>query len=123
MAKATKTANIDDLLSTKSDVRKPIYISVKISNDKEIQALNKLHLGRDFPTDVLSFNANENEEEGYFLGDIIVNYDQAKRQASKYKNSKKEEIAQLVEHGVLHLLGVHHKDDDENGVHGVNTKG
>jgi len=103
---------IDKLLNQEIQ-KKPILISVKLSNDEEIQELNKKHLGRDFPTDVLSFNANEQIEDGYNLGDIIVNVVQAKRQASVYENSLKEEIAQLVEHGILHLLGVHHDGDGE----------
>jgi probable rRNA maturation factor len=99
-----------------------IYISVKISDDSEIKKLNKKHLNFDGVTDVLSFNMNEETEDGYYLGDVIVNKEQAERQASEYGNSVEEEIAQLVEHGVLHLLGVHHDGDDEKSVHGVKIK-
>lgn len=80
------------------------YITVKISGDSEIQKLNKKYLGKDNTPDVLSFPMNEN---GY-LGDIIVNRDQALRQAKEYGNDLEHEIAELVEHGVLHLLGVDH---------------
>lgn len=111
--------SINQILNSESIDEKPINITIKISNDSEIQKLNKKYLNRDFPTDVLSFSANEKREDSYSLGDIIVNYDQAERQAKEYGNSVKEEIAQLVEHGVLHLLGIHHKDDDEKSVHGV----
>lgn len=94
--------------------KKPIIVSVKISDDIEIQKLNKEYLGRDYATDVLSFNVGEYTEDGeeYYLGDIIVNMDQAKRQAQDYGNSVEEEIAQLVEHGMLHLMGIHHEGDD-----------
>lgn len=99
---------------------KPVYISIKISNDSEIQSLNKEYFERDFPTDVLSFNIEEPTEKGeFYLGDIIVNKDQAQRQAREYGNDLEHEIAQLVEHGVLHLLGIHHPDDDTHSVHGV----
>ncbi|MDC0449199.1 rRNA maturation RNase YbeY, partial [bacterium] len=63
-------------------------------------------------TDVLSFETNEVLEDGtFYLGDIIVNKEQAGRQAAEYDNSLEKEIAELVAHGVLHLLGVHHDED------------
>lgn len=102
------------------DSKKPIVISVELSDDATIQKLNKKHLDRDYPTDVLSFNQAEDLKDGsIYLGDIIVNKDQAKRQAAEYGNDLRQEIAELVEHGVLHLLGVHHDDDDDNSVHGI----
>ncbi|HSX39615.1 MAG TPA: rRNA maturation RNase YbeY [Candidatus Saccharimonadales bacterium] len=102
--------------------KKPLYIGVKISDDAEIKAANKKYLKRDYTTDVLSFEVNEDSEDGtYYLGDVLVNREQAKRQAAKYKNTYEHEVAELVAHGVLHLLGVHHKDDDEKSVHGVKS--
>ena len=91
-----------------------VYISVNITGDKEIQELNKRHLDRDYPTDVLSFNMNQEIKETgtFYLGDVIVNKDQAKRQANEYGNDLEHELAELVEHGVLHLLGVHHDGDE-----------
>ncbi len=91
-----------------------IRISIVISNDREIQKLNKDYLDKDAPTDVLSFSMNEEMEDGsLYLGDVIVNLEQAKKQASEYGNTVEEEVAQLVEHGILHLLDVHHEGDDE----------
>ncbi len=93
---------------------KDFFVSIKFSHDNEIQALNKQHLGKDYPTDVLSFRMDETgEDESYFLGDIIINIDQAKRQAKEYGNTLEAELAELAEHGVLHLLGVHHDGDEE----------
>lgn len=97
-----------------------IIVSVSIVKDKEIQELNKKYFKRDYPTDVLSFSMDEEiDSSAVQLGDIIVNRDQAERQASEYGNTTEEEIAELVGHGVLHLLGVHHEDDNEHSVHGV----
>ena len=88
------------------------YISVSIVDDSEIKKLNKKYRKKDYPTDVLSFNINERREDGsFYLGDVIVNKDQAKRQAGEYGNSVEEEISELTAHGVLHLLGVHHDGD------------
>lgn len=98
--------------------KKPLHISIRVSDDKEIASLNKKFFNRNYPTDVLSFNMNEELEDGtFYLGDIIVSAEQAKRQAKKYGNDLEHEIAELVAHGVLHLLGVHHPDDDTH-VHG-----
>jgi probable rRNA maturation factor len=99
--------------SSELDTKKQIHISITISNDKEIQKLNKDYLKRDYATDVLSFEIKETQEDGsLYLGDVIVNKEQAKRQAKEYGNDLEHEVAELVAHGVLHLLGVHHDGDD-----------
>lgn len=96
------------------------YVSVSFVDDSEIKKLNKKHRNKDEVTDVLSFNIDENlpaeagtEDRKYYLGDVIVNTEQAARQAKEYDNSTEQEISDLVSHGMLHLLGVHH-DGDEN---------
>lgn len=85
-----------------------MYIGVSLVDNKTIKALNKKHLGRDYATDVLSFNY----DEGEYLGDVVVSTEKAKEQAKSYGNTYEQEIADLVAHGVLHLMGVHHKGDD-----------
>lgn len=94
--------------------KKNVSISVSIVGDREMRELNKKHLNKDIPTDVLSFNIDQEDDTAagaYYLGDVVVNVDQAKRQAKDYENSLEEEISELVAHGVLHLLGVHHEVD------------
>lgn len=89
-------------------------INVHFVDDKIIKNLNKKHRGKDYETDVLSFHMDESMPDGeFYIGDIIVNIDQAKRQMAEYGNDDvRKELAQLVEHGVLHLLGIHHDNDD-----------
>jgi probable rRNA maturation factor len=99
-----------------------MYIGVSLVDNKTIQALNKKHLGRDYATDVLSFNYLDDEgpkkpsskvnPAGDYLGDVIVSTEKAREQAKSYGNTYEQEVADLVTHGVLHLLGVHHKGDD-----------
>lgn len=96
-----------------------MYISVSLVGNKEIQALNKKYLGRDCATDVLSFNYAGDSTSSELLGDIVVSTEKAKEQAKEYGNTYEQEIADLVAHGVLHLLGVHHLDDDSAATHGV----
>lgn len=92
---------------------KKIHISVYISDDKEIAKLNKKYRNKDYATDVLSFNINEELEDGtFYLGDVVVNKEQASRQAAEFGNNVEQEISELAGHGILHLLGVHHDGDD-----------
>ncbi|NMB70072.1 rRNA maturation RNase YbeY [candidate division WWE3 bacterium] len=92
---------------------KKIHISVYISDDKEIAKLNKKYRNKEYATDVLSFNINEELEDGtFYLGDVIVNKEQASRQAAEFGNNVEQEISELAGHGILHLLGVHHDGDD-----------
>lgn len=93
--------------------KKKIQISITITDDKEIQALNKQFRQKDYPTDVLSFNINEEGEDGsFYLGDIVVNKQQAQRQCHEFGNTVEEELSELAAHGILHLLGIHHDGDD-----------
>jgi probable rRNA maturation factor len=99
----------------KFTLKKNSKIHIHFVGDKEIQELNKMHRGKDYPTDVLSFNIDDQLPNGeYYIGDIIINIDQAKRQMGEYSNNDvRIELAELAEHGVLHLLGIHHPHDDE----------
>lgn len=103
-------------MSRISDLKKAykkITISISLVDPDTIRELNKSYLDRDYPTDVLSFNIDEElDEDTYHLGDIAINVDQAEAQASEYENDLEHEIAELAEHGILHLLGVHHEGDD-----------
>jgi len=90
-----------------------VFINVTLVRDSQMLELNSKYKKKDYPTDVLSFNINEKMGDGkFYLGDIVVNIDQAERQSVEYGNDLKHEIAELVEHGVLHLLGVHHEHDE-----------
>jgi probable rRNA maturation factor len=90
-----------------------VTISVKLTGDEEIKALNFKYRNKDSPTDVLSFEIDHQSPEGTLhLGEVVVDVEQAARQASEYDNDLEHEIADLVSHGVLHLLGVDH---DEQG--------
>ena len=93
-------------------IPKNAKINVYFVGDEEIRALNKKHLHRDYATDVLSFNIDEKMPDGeYYIGDVIINIDEAKRQMKNYGNTDvRREIAELAEHGILHLLGIHHQE-------------
>lgn len=91
-------------------LRGKVNLSVAIVGDRKMIQLRKKYLGEEGTTDVLSFAQDEeSDEEGLILGDVVVSYPRAKRQALEYYKTLDEEINFLVCHGVLHLLGIHHE--------------
>jgi rRNA maturation RNase YbeY len=78
--------------------------------------LNAAHHGKAGPTDVLSFSLLEGahaEQRGALLGDVVIALGVASRQARRGRRSLDDEIARLLIHGVLHLVGHDHERDDE----------
>ncbi|MBQ7480227.1 MAG: rRNA maturation RNase YbeY [Selenomonadaceae bacterium] len=95
-------------------------VSVTLTNNAYIHTLNKEYRNMDRPTDVLSFALNESEEpeiEGSpvanALGDIIISVERAEEQAAEYGHSLRREVAFLTVHGMLHLLGYDHMEEEE----------
>lgn len=77
-----------------------------MTDDAEIRELNRLYLDRDRPTDVLSFPTDDNT----FIGDIAISLDRAAEQAEEQWDTLTDELARLLIHGLLHLLGHEHEE-------------
>ena len=91
-------------------------LSIVLGDDAFIHPLNRDHRGKDKPTDVLSFSQREGEgadPEDMLLGDIIISVETAARQAEERGHGIAHELRVLIVHGILHLLGHDHEDDDE----------
>ena len=92
-------------------------VSVLLSDDEGISALNGEYRGVDGPTDVLSFSQHEGEDEfsgeENLLGDLVISVETAKRQAKEQGRELDAEIDMLVVHGLLHLLGNDHAEPAE----------
>jgi probable rRNA maturation factor len=90
-----------------------------LTDDAQIQTLNQQYRDIDMPTDVLAFAASEGpvlvmpDDQPPYLGDVIISLPTAQRQASEYGHSLERELALLVVHGCLHLLGYDHSNDEE----------
>lgn len=82
-----------------------------ITDDGELQRLNRQFLGKNYPTDVLSFPAAEGEETSVGLGEIAISYQRARGQARVFGHSVSDEIRILMLHGALHLMGMDHERD------------
>ncbi len=105
-------------------VELPCEVDVLVTSDRGIQALNRETRGVDAPTDVLSFPefdlspgvppAPEDADPGTGLvplGDMAVSLERVRAQAKEYGHSNRRELAYLVTHSVLHLLGYDHLDE------------
>ena len=94
-------------------------LSITLTDDEHIHALNKKFRGIDRATDVLSFAFRESDEPEILdaqvdvLGDVIISLERAKIQAEEFGHSFLREVIFLEVHGLLHLLGYDHIDDDE----------
>jgi probable rRNA maturation factor len=90
-------------------------ISLLFCDDETIQPLNRDWRGKDKPTDVLSFSQQEGETIGdpNLLGDIVVSVETAARQAEERGHPLERELRVLVVHGLCHLLGHDHEEDEE----------
>jgi probable rRNA maturation factor len=94
----------------------PVEISILIADDAELQHLNQTYRGVDTPTDVLSFAEADGDsafvrspDAPRYLGDIAISWDRVVAQAAEYGHSRERELAFLVVHGVLHVLGYDHE--------------
>jgi len=99
-----------------------VELSLVIVGQERVQQLNRDYRGKDEPTDVLAFSMLPEEEtpgadftsfvtppDGVLhLGEVIISCPQALIQAEEHHHSPKREVAILIIHGVLHLLGYEH---------------
>ena len=103
------------------DADSRLELGLVITGQERVQQLNRSYLGRDEPTDVLAFSMLPEPSAGgdltpfvqppdavLHLGEVIISYPQAVIQAEEHQHSIKKEIAILIIHGVLHLLGYEH---------------
>ena len=94
-------------------------VDVWITTDEQVHALNRQHRAVDRPTDVLSFAFQETEpfptspDEVSSLGQVVISFPRAAAQAQEYGHAVELEVAFLLVHGILHLLGHDHDEPDE----------
>ena len=102
--------------------RVTIEVSVKLTDDAEVQALNRDYRGKDAPTNVLSFPMVQadlletlcNSDDGeVLLGDIVLARETCAREAGEKHIPLADHATHLIVHGVLHLLGYDHMVDHE----------
>ncbi len=95
-------------ITAENEIKKDCSIGVVICTDKFIHKLNKTYLNHNYPTDVITFEIEEEPLEG----EIYISADTAKTQSAEYKVSFRDELLRLAIHGCLHLAG--YTDNDKN---------
>lgn len=90
-------------------------LTVVLTDDVQVHELNRQFRAVDAPTDVLSFPAGETDPDSgnLYLGDVVISIERAETQARAEGHSLEDELRLLVVHGVLHLLGHDHADEEE----------
>lgn len=116
---ALKALEFEDIVSS-------VEMGLVITDNKTIQRLNRIYRGTDKTTDVLAFHMTADtspESEQSFigppdglrhLGEVVISYTQAAKQAQKQGHTLEQELALLIVHGILHLLGYDHELPQEN---------
>jgi probable rRNA maturation factor len=97
-----------------SERRKDLEVALRLCDDAAIRELNRDYRAKDKPTDVLAFAQREAQTADFaLLGDIVISVETARRQAKKGLYA---ELLHLASHGLCHLLGYDHRDDEEERV-------
>ena len=106
---AAQLKKIADTVVQFAFVTEKAEIGVAFVSSERSRELNKRYSGNDYPTDVLSFDYQPTPDNPT-IGDIAICKDIAISQASKYGISPEAELALLLVHGTLHLMGHDHQD-------------
>ncbi len=95
-------------------------VGVTLTDNEYIKELNTKYINKECSTDVLSFALNEGEEPEIvdgpsvnLIGDIIISVETAQMQAEEYGHSLERELAFLTVHGMMHLLGYDHIEEED----------
>src|SRR6266404_2470529 len=95
-------------------IQTPLEVSIAIVGDRKMRALNKQYRNLDKTANILSFPLSEGEQtklpsDIMRLGDIIISYPMVIKEASEQELLVDDRVEELVQHGMLHLLGLHHE--------------
>ena len=94
-------------------IASPVEVSIAVVGDRKMATLNKKYRNKEGTTNVLSFPIGEGDTmvvpaDIMRLGDVVISYPMVIQEAAKEEMLVDDRVDQLVEHGVLHLLGIHH---------------
>ncbi len=118
--KAAESAIAESAFPQLASSIRPVELSVRLTGDDQVRALNAQWRGKDKPTNVLSFPLAEADElntgaaEGpeLMLGDLVLAHGVCASEAADKAIPIEDHAAHLIVHGMLHLLGYDHHDDD-----------
>ena len=95
-------------------VASPVEVSIALVGDRKMRSLSKQYKGEDKTRNILSFSLSEGEPvvlptDILRLGDIVISYPAVVREAIRDEVMVEDRLNMLVEHGLMHLLGIHHE--------------
>lgn len=104
---------VENVLS-KNQITGPVEVSIAVVGDRKMRELSRKYKGEDKTRNILSFSQTEGEDlknptDVLRLGDIVLSYPMIIKDASKDEMLVDDKVDQLVEHGLMHLLGLHHE--------------
>jgi probable rRNA maturation factor len=119
--KAAEAAVAESAYPDLAEAERPVEISVTLTGDEQVRALNAKWRGKDKPTNVLSFPMADERDlsranvamSELLLGDIVVARGVCEAEAAAKGVSIEDHATHLLVHGALHLLGYDHHDDSE----------
>jgi probable rRNA maturation factor len=96
------------------NVQSAVEVSIAIIGDRKMRALNKQYRGKDATANILEFPLSEGEQTRLpddinRLGDIVISYPMVIKEASEQDMLVDDRVEELLRHGMLHLLGLHHE--------------
>jgi len=103
-----------DRVIDKNEMASPVEVSIAVVGDRKMRELSKKYKGEDKTRNVLSFSQTEGEpaqmpNDILRLGDIVLSFPQVIRDASRDEMLVDDKVDELIEHGLMHLLGLHHE--------------
>jgi probable rRNA maturation factor len=108
---------VQKVLEREYESEAPVYMSLLFTGNDEIQVINREYRDKDQPTDVISFAYHETEDFDIgpydTLGDIVISLERVVEQAKEYNHSEKRELYYVLTHGILHLLGYDHIEEED----------
>ena len=113
-----KINRVAEICLQEEEIDPKAEIGLMFVDNEQIREMNSAYRDKDSATDVLSFPMYEadeaiEDEEEILLGDIVISLERAAEQAEEYGHSLEREVMYLLVHGLLHLAGFDHMEDDE----------
>ncbi len=98
-----------------NEITSPVEVSIAVVGDRKMKELSKKYKGDDKTHNVLSFSQTDGESMKFSdgllrLGDIVISFPEIIREASEDEMLVDDKVDELVEHGLAHLLGIHHEE-------------
>ncbi|QSF13474.1 rRNA maturation RNase YbeY [Mycoplasma sp. Mirounga ES2805-ORL] len=98
-------------------INKDLIVDVTITDNKKIQKLNKQYRGKDYPTDILSFDFGDKTIYDSLpilpIGELVISSEKVESQAEEFNHSVRREYCYLFTHGLVHLMGYDHETEEE----------